>query len=114
MTDSGILVVSGASVLVLAVVHSVTFLIGRRLGRYNVVDVAWGIGFIAVAAVSALAGHGDPVRRWLLLALVTVWGFRLSWHMYRKTAGKGEDPRYADLLRDATPGLVVRKVFVLQ
>lgn len=114
MTDSGILVVSGASVLALAVVHSITFLIGRKIGRYNVVDTAWGIGFIAVAAVAALVGHGDPTRRWLLLALVTVWGSRLSWHMYRKTAGKGEDPRYTDLLRDATVGQVVRKVFVLQ
>ena len=30
----------------LVVVHSVTFLIGRRIGRYNVVDVAWGLGFV--------------------------------------------------------------------
>lgn len=114
MTDSGILVVSGASVAALAVVHSVAFLIGRKIGRYNVVDTAWGIGFISVAAVAAVLGPGDPTRRWLLLALVTVWGSRLSWHMYRKSAGKGEDPRYTDLLRDATVGQVVRKVFVLQ
>ncbi|WP_420714570.1 DUF1295 domain-containing protein [Mycobacterium sp. Aquia_213] len=106
--------VSGASVLVLAVVHSVTFTIGRRIGRYNVVDVAWGIGFVAIAAVAATLGHGDPIRRWLLLALVTIWGLRLSWHIHRKTAGKGEDPRYAAMLRNATPGQVLRKVFVLQ
>jgi steroid 5-alpha reductase family enzyme len=109
-----ILVVSGASVLALLVVHSVTFLIGRRIGRYNVVDVAWGLGFVAVAAVAAALGHGDPTRRWLLLALVAIWGLRLSWHIHRKTAGKGEDPRYADLLGDATVGKVVRKVFLLQ
>lgn len=106
--------VSGASVLVLAVVHSVTFAIGRRIGRYNVVDVAWGIGFVGIAAVAATLGHGDPTRRWLLLALVTIWGLRLSWHIQRKTAGKGEDPRYAAMLRDATPGQVLRKVFLLQ
>ena len=107
-------IVSGASALALAVVHSVTFLIGRRIGRYNVVDVAWGLGFAAVAAVAAALGQGDPTRRSLLLALVTIWGLRLSWHIQRKTAGKGEDPRYADLLRDATPAQVVRKVFLLQ
>jgi steroid 5-alpha reductase family enzyme len=109
-----ILVVSGASALALLVVHSVTFLIGRRIGRYNVVDVAWGLGFVAVAAVAAALGHGDPTRRWLLLALVAIWGLRLSWHIQRKTAGKGEDRRYADLLGDATVGKVVRKVFLLQ
>jgi len=106
--------VSGGSVLALAVVHSVTFAVGRRIGRYNVVDVAWGVGFVAIAAVAATLGHGDPTRRWLLLALVSIWGLRLSWHIQRKTAGKGEDPRYAALLREATVGRVLRKVFLLQ
>jgi steroid 5-alpha reductase family enzyme len=106
--------VSGASVLALAVVHSVTFAIGRRIGRYNVVDVAWGLGFVAIATVAATLGHGDPARRLLLLALVAIWGLRLSWHIQRKTVGKGEDRRYAALLRDATAGKVVRKVFLLQ
>jgi steroid 5-alpha reductase family enzyme len=114
VNDAAIFVVSGASALALAVVHSVTFVIGRKLGRYNVVDTAWGLGFIGVAAVSALLGHGDPTRRWLLLALVSIWGLRLSWHIYRKTAGKGEDPRYAQLLRGATAVQVVRKVFLTQ
>ncbi len=69
-----ILAVSGFSALALVLVHSITFVIGRRLGRYNVVDVAWGVGFVAVAAVAATLGHGDPTRRWLLLALVAIWG----------------------------------------
>jgi steroid 5-alpha reductase family enzyme len=109
-----LLEVSGGSVLALAVVHSVTFAIGRRIGRYNVVDAAWGLGFVAIAAVAAALGHGDPLRRWLLLALVAAWGLRLSWHIQRKTVGKGEDPRYAALLRDATVAQIIRKVFVLQ
>jgi steroid 5-alpha reductase family enzyme len=107
-------VVSGASVAALLVVHAVTFAIGRRIGRYNVVDVAWGLGFIAVAAVAAILGNGDASRRWLLLTLVAIWALRLSWYIYRRSAGKGEDPRYADLLRDATSGQVVRRVFLLQ
>jgi steroid 5-alpha reductase family enzyme len=107
-------VVSGASAVALLVVHAVTFAIGRRIGRYNVVDVAWGLGFIAVAAVAAILGHGDAFRRWLLLTLVAVWGLRLSRYIYRRSAGKGEDPRYADLLRGATVIQVVRKVFLVQ
>jgi steroid 5-alpha reductase family enzyme len=109
-----LLQVSGASILALAAVHSVAFAIGRRIGRYNVVDVAWGVGFVAIAAVAATVGDGDATRRWLLLALVAIWGLRLSWHIQRKTAGQGEDPRYAALLRGATLAQIVRKVFVLQ
>jgi steroid 5-alpha reductase family enzyme len=114
MNLTNLLLVSAASAMALAVVHSVTFVIGRRIGRYNVVDVAWGVGFVAIAAVAATLGHGDETRRWLLLALVAIWGLRLSWHIQRKTVGKGEDPRYAALLRDATLSQVIRKVFVLQ
>jgi steroid 5-alpha reductase family enzyme len=109
-----LLQVSAASALALAVVHTVTFAIARRIGRYNVVDVAWGVGFVAIAAVAATLGRGDATRRWLLFALVAIWGLRLAWHIHSKTAGKGEDPRYAALLRGATVAQAVRKVFVLQ
>ena len=96
------LIVSVASLTILVVAHAITFLIGRRLGRYNVVDVTWGIGFVAVAAVCAALGTGDVFRRVLLLVLVAVWGLRLAWHMVVKSAGKGEDPRYRALLRGET------------
>jgi steroid 5-alpha reductase family enzyme len=105
--------VAGASVAALLAVHAVTFVIARRIGRYNVVDVAWGLGFIAVALVAAILGNGDARRRWLLLALVAIWGLRLSWYIYRRSSGKGEDPRYANLLRGATVGQLVRGVFLV-
>ncbi len=82
--------VSGASVAALLAVHAVTFVIARRVGRYNVVDVAWGLGFIAIALVAAVLGDGDALRRWLLLALVAIWGLRLSWYIHRRSAGHGE------------------------
>jgi steroid 5-alpha reductase family enzyme len=109
------IVVSVASLAILVVVHATTFLIGRRIGRYNVVDTAWGVGFVAVAAVAAAVGTGDLFRRILLLALVAVWGLRLAWHMIVKSAGKGEDPRYHDLLHgDFSAGHVIRRVFLIQ
>lgn len=107
-------VVSGVSAALIVVIQAVAFEIGRRIGRYNVADVAWGICFIAVAVVTAVLGNGDATRRWLLLALVAVWAARLSWHVHRKSTGKGEDPRYADMLRGATLTQVALKVFVLQ
>jgi steroid 5-alpha reductase family enzyme len=109
------LVVTVASFAILVLVYGITFLIGRRIGRYNVVDVTWGASFVAVAAVTALVGTGDLFRRLLLLALVAAWGLRLAWHMVGKSAGKGEDPRYDKLLRGDFSALnVLRKIFLLQ
>ncbi|WP_454791920.1 DUF1295 domain-containing protein [Mycolicibacterium lutetiense] len=110
-----LLLIATVSLAALAAVHGSTFLIGRKLGRYNVVDVAWGVGFIVVAAISAVLGTGDPFRRILMLVLVGLWAGRLSWHMVLKSAGKGEDPRYRQLLGgDFSAGHVLRKIFVIQ
>lgn len=110
-----VVVVTVASLAALVVLHAITFAVGRHVGRYNVVDVAWGLGFVVVAAVCAVVGTGDLFRRLLLLGLVAVWGLRLAWHMYGKSKGKGEDPRYDALLGgDFSPARVLRKIFALQ
>jgi steroid 5-alpha reductase family enzyme len=110
-----LLVVSASSLVAVIVVFAITFIVGRRIGRYNVVDVTWGLAFVVVAAVAAVLGTGDLFRRVLLLVLVSVWGLRLAWHLNRKLAGHGEDPRYENLLRgDFSPGNVLRKIFLLQ
>ncbi|MGV9711571.1 DUF1295 domain-containing protein [Gordonia sp. NPDC003424] len=110
-------VVTAASLAFLVVLQAITMLIGHRVGRYNVVDVAWGLGFIGVALVALVLGPGDLTRRWLLTVLVAVWGTRLTWHMWRKTAGRGEDPRYEEMLERAGGnglGVVARKIFATQ
>lgn len=110
-----LVVVTVAAAVALVVLFGVTFLVGRRLGRYNVVDTAWGLAFVAVAATSAVFGTGDLWRRLLLLALVSTWGLRLAWHMLGKSSGKGEDPRYEKVLSGDTSALnVLRRIFGLQ
>lgn len=104
-----------ASVLVLAL----ALVASGRLGRHSVVDVAWGLGFVAIALTVfvASAGVGDPLRRTLVLALTGVWGLRLAAHIGWRARGHGEDPRYAELLERA-PGnrtwFAVRKIYLTQ
>ncbi len=99
--------------LAVVVVLGATFLVALRLGRHAVVDVAWGLGFVAVAATAYLlsAGEGDAVRRGLVLALTGVWGIRLAVHIARRSRGHGEDPRYEELLSHARGS---RTLFALQ
>ena len=100
----------GASLGVLAV----TAVASRVVGRYSVVDIAWGLAFVAIAVTAGLAGSGTPWRRGLLVVLVGVWGLRLAWHIGSRQRGHGEDPRYTELMRGQGFGTAVWKVFGLQ
>ncbi|QKT08051.1 DUF1295 domain-containing protein [Gordonia sp. X0973] len=95
---AGFAVIAGASLLFLVVLQTVALAVGHRIGRYNVVDVGWGLGFVGVAWLALVLGDGDATRRWLLAALVSIWGLRLSLHMFVKSRGHGEDPRYVEML----------------
>jgi len=113
----------GVTVLVTAaallVMQAVTFLVALKLGRHAVVDTAWGIGIALAALVSLLAsaGHGQPARRYLLLTASVVWGLRLAGYVTWRNRGKGEDPRYRDLLSRAKGNqnvYALRTVYLLQ
>lgn len=107
--------VAGAAAVSVVVVHGTTFLIARRIGRYNIVDIAWGIGFVAIALAAAVLGSGDLLRRILLFGLTAAWGLRLAGFLYVRSRGQGEDQRYRDLLKgDFSAGTVLRKIFVVQ
>jgi steroid 5-alpha reductase family enzyme len=106
---------AGAMLVVLAG----TFVVAKVAGKHSVIDTAWGLLFVAIAIVVFVrsAGHGDDVRRWLLLLLPGLWGLRLATHIGRRTVGKPEDPRYEQLLSKArgNPDLyALRVVYLLQ
>lgn len=102
------LIVSGGAAGVCVLAMLLTAYAARRAGRVSVVDVTWGLALVAVALVAAVVGDGDPLRRGLLLGLVGVWGLRLSWHIWRRSSGHGEDPRYTELLGSGRGGPLVR------
>ena len=92
---------------VVAALFLATWATGRRLGRWNVVDVTWGLSFALIAATafgwSTQVPNGNLLRRGLALALTAIWGLRLSGYIALRSRGKGEDPRYAEIL-DKAPG----------
>ena len=102
---------------------SVTLAVARATGRHSVVDVTWGLGFVAVAVVayviSGVTGVGDAGVRTVVLALVAVWGLRLALYIGWRNHGQGEDPRYAAMLGDdhapgAVTSTVLRRVYLPQ
>lgn len=96
-----------------------TFVVSKVAGKHSVIDTVWGLLFCTVAVVTFVSssGHGDDLRRWLLLVLPLVWGLRLAIHIGRRSIGKPEDPRYEQLLAKAkgNPDLyALRSIYLLQ
>lgn len=85
---------------------AVTWIAGRAVGRYNVVDVAWGLAFVAIAGAALAWARTNcgitTARQWLVLTMVAVWGLRLSAYIFVRSRGHGEDPRYEQMLARAT------------
>ncbi len=83
----------------------------------SLVDRVWGLAFVVLAwTYAAAAGVWTP-RAWLALALVTVWGVRLSVFITWRNWGHGEDARYAAMRAKRPDSFTNRSlvtVFLLQ
>jgi steroid 5-alpha reductase family enzyme len=90
------LVTTLATIVVVMIVLWVVSLIRRDA---SIVDPFWGAGFVLVAWLAWRMNDAESWRAWLLLALVTVWGLRLSLFLWWRNAGHGEDRRYAAMRR---------------
>ena len=61
--------------------------------RNDVADIAWGLGYVLLCGFLFFTCPRYPVLT-LLYALVTLWGLRLSVHIYLRNKNKTEDYRY--------------------
>ncbi len=83
--------------IILLIHVSFWFVISLIKKRNDLADLAWGLGFILLALVSFYFGYktqGISTRSVLATTLVTIWGLRLSGHIYLRNKGKEEDYRY--------------------
>ncbi len=83
----------------------------------SLADVAWGPGFVLVAAVSLALGPGISSRKILVSGLVLVWAVRLGAAVLTRDLRNGEDDRYAAWRRRWGRWVVPRsfvQVFLLQ
>jgi len=103
--------------VVIAILMVGTWLLSLILRNASIVDISWGLGFVAVAWAGRIATHGNSARQWLLTVLVTVWGLRLAGYLFWRNHGKGEDFRYRAMRKRWGPrfGLIsLFTVFALQ
>ncbi|KQZ14832.1 hypothetical protein ASD44_12715 [Mesorhizobium sp. Root554] len=96
---------AGFLILLLAVLLSATmaaaWLAAIRTGRSGWIDAIWsfavGAGGVAAAFLPLEGDASWTVRQWVVAALAGFWSLRLGLHILARTAGGGDDPRYAQL-----------------
>jgi hypothetical protein len=77
---------------------------GRKCRGYLLGPLAWLYCFLSAALTP---------RSWLVAALMTLWGTRLSAHIFRRNDGKGEDPRYQAMRASHRPAFWWRSLFTV-
>ncbi len=92
MSFVGPFLVAGALILVYMLV---LWLASLALRNSSIVDIFWGLGFVVAAWAYHVLAPQAAGRAWLLLAIVTLWGLRLSLYILWRNWGKPEDFRYA-------------------
>jgi steroid 5-alpha reductase family enzyme len=79
---------------VILVVQAVLWTVSVRRQDASIADIFWGLGFVLLVWLYCGLSPAVTTRAWLVAALMTLWGARLSHHISRRNHGKGEDPRY--------------------
>lgn len=114
------------NLILLIVAASILWLFSLRSKNVNAVDVAWGMGFVGVAWLTWIYASNQrdaavgAIGRWregVILAMLTLWGVRLSVYLAWRNWGKPEDRRYAAMRSYWGERFSVRSfftVFVLQ
>lgn len=84
-----------ALVLIL-IIMTILWIISLFLRNSSIVDLFWGMGFVLSSWYYFITSEGLPARKIILLSMVTIWGLRLSLHLFLRNKGKGEDFRYRE------------------
>ncbi|MDO9254400.1 MAG: DUF1295 domain-containing protein [Bacteroidales bacterium] len=79
---------------------TILWLISIKIRNVSIVDLFWGFGFVVAGAVYFIFSEGMETRKILLMAMVAIWGLRLSIYLAWRNLGKGEDFRYQKFRKD--------------
>jgi len=92
---------------------TVAWVISVRLRDASIADVCWGAGFVLLVWLYWLLSPAPSPRSWLVAVLTTLWGARLSLHIFRRNHGRGEDPRYRAMRDSHGPAFWWRSLFTV-
>lgn len=95
------------------IVQVITFVYALLSRRVDSIDIAWGLSFIAAIGMMQVV-YPSPAL-WVVVAdiLVTIWGLRLSWHIFRRfRRSSKQDERYTTIMQSWPKHFMSLQLFV--
>ncbi|MBS3972228.1 MAG: DUF1295 domain-containing protein [Erysipelotrichia bacterium] len=96
-------------IIALSIYFFLWFVVLTLIKNAGYIDIAWGLGFVLIAWVAQLT-YNHPIG-WVIVALVSMWGLRLAYHIGKRNIGKPEDFRYQNFRREWGKNYFVRSIF---
>lgn len=91
---------STQSLLIVSAWMFVLWLVHLPMRNAAIVDAGWAFGIAFCGVFYAYSASGAFPRRWLLAAMVLIWGLRLGLHLLiNRIIGHPEEGRYVELRR---------------
>lgn len=90
----------------------VLFVIGSLQNNHSIVDIGWGIGFVLLSLATFFSLPSPGSKNLVITSLVSIWGFRLSYHILKRNMGKPEDPRYTAFRKRWGNQWILLKAFI--
>ncbi len=99
-----------ASVIIFAY-FTLWYITALILKNSSIVDIGWGLGFVILVIIGFAQNITVPSA--VTALLVSIWGLRLSYHIFRRNFKKPEDFRYANFRKEWGKTYYIRAYFQL-
>jgi steroid 5-alpha reductase family enzyme len=99
------------SVLLLLAV--VAWALSVKMRDVSIVDSLWSIFFIVFTGLFAWRTGSDTTAAYVLIALIVLWGLRLSGYITMRNHGQGEDRRYQAIRARNQPNFEFKSLYLI-
>jgi len=86
--------------LLIVLFFTAVWLLSVVLKNASIVDIFWGVGYVLSGVFYSMVTPGFSTREIIVVVLTTIWGLRLSTHIFLRNMGKPEDYRYQEFRRN--------------
>ena len=96
MTDFGSTMLINAVALLTVILALWAYSV--KIRDVSFIDAFWAFGMVLLAWATWTQSNAPDARSHLLLGLTSLWGLRLTFHLWTRWRAHGEDPRYAKIM----------------